>query len=89
MILDVVLVELNAMCGFCYADAFVCSVHCGKLFVAHLDGAETKAVISDFFIVTAVCAACHKIGDNACFGITFVKTFLEIIEFFAVPVNAV
>ena len=89
MIFDVMLIEFNAVCNFGYADAFVSGVHCGKLLVAHFDGAETKTVVCNFFVVSAVCATCHKIGDNSCVGVAFVEAFFEITEFFAVPVNAV
>lgn len=89
MVFEVVLIELNAVSGFGNTDAFISSMHCCKLFIAHLDGAETKAVIGDFFIMTAVCSARHKIRNNACFGIAFIEAFFEILEFFAVIVNAV
>ena len=89
MILYVMLIEFYAVRNLGYADAFVCGVHCGKLLIAHLNRAETKAVVGNIFIVTAVCTACHKIRNNACFGIAFVKTFFKVTEFFTVPVNAV
>ena len=82
VVLYVVFVEFNAVRNFVNADAFVSCMHCGKLLVAHLDGAETQAVVCNSFVVTAVCAACHQVGDNACIGITLVDTFCEIFELF-------
>ena len=77
VILYIILIEFNAMRNFVYADAFVCGMHCCKLFVAHFDGAEAQAVICNLFVVAAVCAACHKIGDNSRIGVTFVRHFLR------------
>ena len=89
MIFDVMFIEFYAMCNFGYADAFVSGMHGCKLFIAHLYRAETQAIISNFFVMTAICTAGHKIGNNTCFGIAFVKAFLKINKFFAFEVNAV
>ena len=69
MVLYVMLVEFYTVCNFVNANAFVSCVHCGKLLVAHLDGAEAQAVVCNSLVMTAVGTACHKIGDNTCFGI--------------------
>ena len=77
------------MRNFGNADAFICGVHGCKLLVAHLNRAETQAIIGNFFIVAAIRTACHKIRDNACIGIAFVKALFEIAELLTVPINDV
>ena len=89
VVFNIVFIEFYAMSCFHNTDAFICGMHCGKLLVAHLNRAETEAVIRNLFIMTAVRAACHKIRNNAGFGIAFIQALLKICKFFTVEINAV